>query len=306
MNPVEVSVIVPNYNHAAFLRQRLESVLNQSFEGFELIIMDDCSTDASRAIIETYRNHPKVSKIVYNEQNSGSAFKQWVKGIELAEGEWVWIAESDDWAELDFLERMMQAVKENPSCGLAFCRSYCTDEKGEPLWLVSDEKNTVLYHGETFLRETLSLYNAIVNVSSCLFKRELFDPQKVELYKRMRLCGDWFFYVLLAEQADVVEVQSPLNYCRRHGSNISEDAETRGLSFLEGVDVLDYILAHHDVKRPYYSRFWGRQWAKYEKQWGFSAETNASIRKRLFEKHKSIIRYYNLYLIRNKFRRCRK
>lgn len=306
MKSCDVSVIIPNYNHAAFLRQRIESVLNQSFKDFELIIMDDCSNDESRSIIETYRNHPQVGNIVYNEHNSGSAFKQWVKGIELAKGTWVWIAESDDWAELDFLDRMMQAVAENPSCGLAFCHSCCTDEEGKPLWPVTDLKTNVFHRGETFLRETLSLYNAIVNVSSCLFKRELFDPEKVALYKHMRLCGDWFFYVLLAEQADIVEVQSPLNYCRRHGSNISENAETRGLSFLEGAEVLDYILAHHPVKRSYYARFWGRQWAKYEKQWGFSAETNAAIRQRLANKYKSIIRYYHLYRIRNNFRRCRK
>ena len=301
-----VSVIIPNYNHAIFLQQRIESVLSQSFQNFEMIIIDDCSTDDSRAIIETYRNHPKVSQIVYNEQNSGSAFKQWINGISLAKGEWVWIAESDDWAEHDFLERMIQAVTENPTCGLVYCRSFYTNEKGERLWPVTDEKKTVFHQGETFIRETLSCYNAIVNVSSCMYKSELFIPEKVALYERMRLCGDWFFYVLLAEKADVVEVQSPLNYCRRHGANISENAETRGLTFLEGADVLDYILDHHSVKKSYYSRFWGRQWAKYEKQWGFSAETNTAIRKRLRVKHRSIIRYHGIYLVRNLFRRCRK
>ena len=219
----------------------------------------------------------------------------------------MWIAESDDWAELDFLEKMMQAIEKNSSCGLVFCKSYCTDEKGKLLWLVPDEKKVVVHQGESFLRKTLSLYNAIVNVSSCLFKRELFDPRKVVLYEHMRLCGDWFFYSLLAEKADILEVKSPLNYCRRHGTNISEDAETRGLSFLEGIDVLDYILDHHPVKRSVYSRFWGRQWAKYEMLWGFSSETNSAIRKKFAErKYKSIIRYYRIYHIRNVFRRCRK
>ena len=303
----KVTVIMPNYNHAPFLRQRIESVLGQSFRDFEVIIMDDCSNDESLSIIETYRNHPKVRDIVYNEQNSGSAFKQWVRGIGLARGEGVWIAESDDWAELDFLEKMMQAIEKNSSCGLVFCKSYCTDEKGKLLWLVPDEKKVVVHQGESFLRKTLSLYNAIVNVSSCLFKRELFDPRKVVLYEHMRLCGDWFFYSLLAEKADILEVKSPLNYCRRHGTNISEDAETRGLSFLEGIDVLDYILEHHTVKRSFYSRFWGRQWAKYEMLWGFSSETNSAIRKKFAErKYKSIIRYYRIYHIRNVFRRCRK
>jgi hypothetical protein len=166
---------------------------------------------------------------------------------------------------------------------------------------VRDENAIVLHQGETFICETLSCYNALVNVSACLFKRSLFKPEQVSLYENMRLCGDWLLYVLLAEQADVVEVKSPLNYCRRHGTNISEDAEARGLSFLEGVNVLDYILDHHQVKKAYYSRFWGRQWAKYEKQWGFSEATNSAIRERFRKRYKSIIIYYNIYIVRNSF-----
>lgn len=74
-----VSVIVPNYCHAPYLEQRIESILQQTFQDFELILLDDCSTDGSREILERYRNHPKVSGIFYNERNSGSPFKQWKK-----------------------------------------------------------------------------------------------------------------------------------------------------------------------------------------------------------------------------------
>ena len=103
-----VSILIPNYNHALFLQQRIESVLNQTYQDFELIILDDCSTDHSKTIIESYRNHPKVSQIIYNQQNSGSVFKQWRKGIELAIGEYIWIAESDDYAAVDFLQETVE------------------------------------------------------------------------------------------------------------------------------------------------------------------------------------------------------
>lgn len=297
-----VSVIVPNYNHARFLRQRMESILGQTFQDFEVILIDDCSTDNSREVIESFRDNPLVTQIVYNDQNSGSAFRQWVKGIALAKGEWVWIAESDDWAETEFLETMMQAASEHPSCGLAYAWSYRTDESGKLLWDVADNKKTLFHRGEAFVCEKLVCSNVIVNVSSCVFKRELFRPEKAGLYENMRLCGDWLFYVLLAEQADVVEVQSPLNYCRRHGTNISESAEAKGLTFLEGADVLDYILERHSVRKPCYSRFWGRQWAKYRRIWGFTKETNAAIRKRFKVKHGLIVSYYDVYIIRNLFR----
>ena len=301
-----VSVIVPNYNHAAYLRQRIDSILGQTYQDFELLLLDDCSLDDSREVIESYRDNPHVTQIVYNERNSGSAFHQWDKGIALAKGEWIWIAESDDWAEPKFLETMMRAVAELPSCGLAYAWSYRTDENGKLLWEMADNKKTQFHQGEAFVCERLVCSNVIVNDSSCVFKRELFRPDKANLYENMRLCGDWLFYVLLAEQADVVEVQSPLNYCRRHGTNISESAEAKGLTFLEGADVLDYILERHPVKKSLYSRFWGRQWAKYRRIWGFSAETNEAIRSRFKTRHKSIIWFYYIYIVRNFFRKCRK
>ncbi len=87
-----ISVIVPNYNHAPYLQQRIESILGQTYTDLELILLDDCSTDDSREVMEQYRQHPKVSHIIYNEKNGGIPFRQWDKGIELARGEWVWVA----------------------------------------------------------------------------------------------------------------------------------------------------------------------------------------------------------------------
>ena len=105
-----VSVIVPNYCHAPYLEQRIESILQQTFQDFELILLDDCSTDGSREILERYRNHPKVSGIFYNERNSGSPFKQWKKGLSKATGDYVWIAESDDFSSPCFLERCVRIL----------------------------------------------------------------------------------------------------------------------------------------------------------------------------------------------------
>ena len=104
-----VSVVIPNYCHSKYLEQRIESVINQTYKNIEIIILDDCSPDegASKAVIEKYRNKPLISHIVYNEVNSGSTFKQWNKGIVLAKGELVWIAESDDFAKETMLEELV-------------------------------------------------------------------------------------------------------------------------------------------------------------------------------------------------------
>ena len=119
----KVSVIVPNYNHAPYLRQRLDSIFNQTYQDFEVIILDDYSTDNSREIIEEYRSRPQLSHIVYNETTSGSPFKQWAKGFDLAKGEYIWIAESDDWAEVNFLDELVSALDQDNSLALAFCEN---------------------------------------------------------------------------------------------------------------------------------------------------------------------------------------
>ncbi|TAE04306.1 MAG: glycosyltransferase family 2 protein, partial [Bacteroidetes bacterium] len=89
-NPL-ISVIVPNYNHAPYLLERIESILSQSFQDFELILLDDFSTDQSKEVLKKYQNHEKVSHLLLNEKNSGSTFKQWNKGISLAKGKYIWL-----------------------------------------------------------------------------------------------------------------------------------------------------------------------------------------------------------------------
>src|SRR5215469_3050279 len=104
-NMPSISVIVPNYNHARFLPMRIDSILRQAFQDFELILLDDCSTDESRVILSSYANNPRV-RIEFNQTNSGTPFKQWNKGVRMARGKYVWIAESDDYADAHFLEQM--------------------------------------------------------------------------------------------------------------------------------------------------------------------------------------------------------
>ena len=86
MRPPKLSVIVPSYNNGHFLRERIDSILNQSFQDFELIFLDDCSTDNSVAILREYEAHPRVSALVTNARNSGSPFPQWQRGLDLAVG----------------------------------------------------------------------------------------------------------------------------------------------------------------------------------------------------------------------------
>ena len=122
----KVSVIVPNYNHALYLRQRLDSIINQTFQDFEVIVLDDASTDNSREIIQTYAHYPAF-RFLFNETRNGSAFKQWQKGLESARGEYIWFAESDDCASPYFLSKLLPILENDKSLGLVYCQSYLVD-----------------------------------------------------------------------------------------------------------------------------------------------------------------------------------
>ena len=92
-----VSIIVPNFNHAHFLRQRLETIYNQTYKNFEVILLDDASTDNSQNILREFQKiHSDNTRLLINEKNSGGVFYQWRKGIEISRGDLIWIAESDD------------------------------------------------------------------------------------------------------------------------------------------------------------------------------------------------------------------
>lgn len=233
-----VSIIVPNYNHAAYLKRRLASVLGQTYEDFEVILLDDCSTDNSKKIIEQYKDHPKVTHIVYNEQNSGSTFKQWNKGIELASGEYIWLAESDDWCELTLLETLVDAFQKNGDLVLAYASSMAVrDDKVEKVVFSSQELDSVAFT-ETWRRETLLDRAGVFNASSALFRRSALTDVDLDAFQRFKLCGDLYFWFHLAGKGSVYTTCRVLNYSRRHEANVTEAKSRDGVGFIEYIGFL--------------------------------------------------------------------
>ncbi|PKB17453.1 glycosyltransferase family 2 protein [Flavobacterium sp. 5] len=227
MNP-KVSIIIPNYNHEQFLVQRLESVFNQTFQDFEVILLDDKSTDDSLIILQQYANHPKVSHFIVNDKNSGSTFKQWQKGIQLANGNFIWIAESDDFCELSFLSKMINHIEADAAIGIAYCQTNDVDEKG---LFLNDRVNytkgfepniwemNFLYDGQKFVESYFSFFNVIPNASAVIFKKNLVDNSCFsESLVQMKMCGDWYFWIKIALKSKIFFLSETLNYFREHQS----------------------------------------------------------------------------------------
>jgi glycosyltransferase involved in cell wall biosynthesis len=233
-----VSVIIPNYNHARFLHQRIDSVLNQTYQNFEVIILDDCSTDNSRTVIDSYRNHPKVSHILYNKTNSGSTFMQWQKGFELAKGDWIWIAESDDYASELFLERVAEKISLHPNAGVVKTASKWVDENNNVL--MEEDIEGRFPHpikGAEFIKKYMLTANNLYNASAIVFKKESGIKCLNKEVVGMKYSGDWMFWTKILLLTDIYILSDKLNFFRKHGSNVTIKAEGNGKWLTEGMKV---------------------------------------------------------------------
>ena len=243
-----VSIIIPNYNHAPYLKQRIDSVLNQTFQDFELIILDDDSTDESRSIIEQYRNHPKISHIIYNEQNSGGVFKQWIKGIELARGKYIWIAESDDYSAHNFLEETVVVLEQDTNIGLVFTDSNTVDSRGNHLTTTAASKSEVYQRLELsnnmITKENLPLFLVkelvIENVSCVLLRTDSLKKVDFAELTEFRNTGDRFTYIGIALNDNLLYLPKTLNFMRSHGQNTTSKNYQNGIIHQDRLHVLNY------------------------------------------------------------------
>lgn len=229
MTPL-VSIIVPNYNHANFLERRLDSIFKQSYLNIEIILLDDCSSDNSREILSKYVNHPKVSQVVFNKENTGNTFIQWQKGLELAKGDFVWIAESDDYCEPNFIEDLIKPLIDDERVVLSYSQSTKVNEFNEVTgsWLdytldlngnIFGEK--FVMDGLMFVEKFLIYKNVIPNASAVIFRynKRIFS-EYITANNQLKYCGDWIFYFKVLLNNKVAFNPQSLNNFRYHNQSV--------------------------------------------------------------------------------------
>lgn len=263
-----VSIIVPNYNHAVFLAQRLDSIFKQTFTDYELILLDDCSSDGSREILETFRTHANVSHVVLNETNSGSTFLQWKKGIALAKGKYVWIAESDDFCDPDFLETAINKLE--AGAGLFSAKTLNVDENGTIIshhnsWMddISATRWDADYEngGTEEIAFALVVKNTIPNASGVVFRLHEQVLPLLDASVGMRYCGDWLFWMhYLAGDTRMYYSAQTRNYFRSHAA-VTRYSHSKELRNKEISKILRYALSQtkDTDRKKYLVRYYFRE-----------------------------------------------
>lgn len=224
--------------------------------------MDDCSKDESRSILASYSMNSKVTHIVYNEVNSGNTFYQWEKGIELARGEYIWIAEADDYCERNFLETTCKLLDQNPEVSLVYCTSHRVNENGDYMddlsfWYndLSPTKwrNSFKNNGKKEVSQVLAIRNTIPNASAVLFRKCSNKANWNEL-KDYKLSGDWLFWIYLLEGGDILYTTSTINYFRTHTGSVRSNTESDDTVEKEKKRILKYLefrqlISHSEYKK---------------------------------------------------------
>lgn len=262
----KVSVVIPNYNYESFLEERIDSILFQTYPVYEIIILDDCSTDHSIDLInkKIAENSSVNMRLIKNKKNSGSVFNQWQKGFKESKGDYVWIAEADDSSNPKFLEEAMRGF-DNKNVVISYCESKRIDEKNTILnescrdWMlvVSDNRwnKSYINPGEKEIVESLSICNTIPNVSAVVFKK-LNQVEIIENAKKYKISGDWYIYYNLLKNGDIAYCSKSLNYFRKHSNSKStvtkRDVELRELLEIQK-DIRDnYTLTTEIIKKQGY------------------------------------------------------
>lgn len=225
----KITVIIPNYNYSKYLKERINSIVNQTYHPSEIVFLDDASSDDSVSIAQEILSQTQIPyKIITNKTNNG-VYKQWLKGIGEAQSDYIWIAEADDTCNPEFLNLLINAISDE-NVVLSYCQSQVIDENGHII------RNTNLFHTDALdpnkwksdykeigVREVVDYFfyrNSIPNVSACLIKRS-FVTGIEDMLCKFKGCGDWLLYSYLLSQGDVSFVAEPLNSFRRHSSGVT-------------------------------------------------------------------------------------
>ncbi|WP_394758877.1 glycosyltransferase family 2 protein [Flavobacterium sp.] len=224
-----VSIIIPNYNHKDFLKERLDSIFNQTFQDFEVLLFDDASTDGSLAILKHYENHPKVSHFIVNKKNSGSPFKQWRKGLELAKAQYIWIAETDDFAETNFLETQLETISNHFAVvAKTITVEGLTVTKKEVVHPIFNNNNT-----SCTLDGTMFFSSPIKNVSCVLFRKPSLEELNKMTFDQFSYMGDQVFYYEFFKNKSISFNPNTTSYFRKIDSSVSSLSKNKGIDYFK-------------------------------------------------------------------------
>ena len=247
----KVSVCMPTYNKADFIAEAIQSVLDQTFKDFELIITDDVSSDNSEEIIRSF-NDPRI-KFIKNKKNLGM-INNWNKAVSMANGEYITILHGDDRYLPEFLAAESEILDKSPNVGYVFSACNIIDENGNPKWvhrwqekkhyglfILARCKESLIIDGHKLLKE--HLFDNFVRFPTVMVRKECY--KKVGMYSdAFRHPADWDMWMRIELYPFKIAYSAQvLAEYRKHAGSFTASNSKRGKNVIE-----DYKMIAKTVK----------------------------------------------------------
>lgn len=232
-----ISVFIPLYNAEQYITSTVQSVLNQTWQDFEIIILEDCSTDKSYEIASEIAKKDDRIKLYRNEVNLGM-LENWNKGIILCQQPYFVKLDADDLWEVDFLEKSLAVLENYPEVGLVFSKYVLIDSAGNKVpnseWDLPEFANNKPFSGTELVKmgPGLMLSFPILRQGLSLMRREIFDEigkYNYLLTPETLASTDTEFYFRLSAHHSIFCINENLYLYRTHNESISKKDERNGI-----------------------------------------------------------------------------
>jgi len=224
---LRASVIMPCFNHATFLRDSVNGILQQTEADLELIIVDDCSSDNSWDVIRSVADSDPRIRAIRHERNQGASRSR-NDALQVAKGEFIGFCDADDIWEPDKLRIQVNLLQNHPKYDLVYCDTTIIDENGLP----TNQRFSALFpppklasgwlFGELVLRNFINIQSVLMR-NQCVQRVGHFD-------ERIKWVEDWSYWIRVSHDHQFLYSQEPLARYRVHRKSTSV-VQKRGYRF---------------------------------------------------------------------------
>jgi glycosyltransferase involved in cell wall biosynthesis len=240
----QVSVVIATYNRANFLPETIDSVLQQTFQEYELIVVDDGSTDGTRTLLQSY---PSRVSYLYQQNRGPSAARN--LGVRHARAPWIAFQDSDDLSKPDHLETLYAYANDHPDCGMVFANgAYLGGPFRKRETIIPEAKSRRLANNGVRLVDLFE--KSVVRLQASLISKEAY--QTVGGHdESLRICMDLDLSFRLFMRYPVAYLDRVVFLYRRHEGNSGQNEELRLTENIRVIDklVAEFPAAEHDLGR---------------------------------------------------------
>jgi len=242
-----VTVITSLYDAEKYIEETVESVINQTYENWEMIIVDDCSTDSSRDIVRKFESKDNRIKLIESKTNFGGPARPRNIGLENAKGKYVAFLDSDDIWLANKLEKQIEFMEDN-DCDIVHTLANVIDENGK---VQGPSKGSRVFNKLKYImnNENILFYTNFININTVMMKNS--NNIRFTEDKNLVALEDWYFWVEAKKSLKIKLQEKILINYRVHNSSISQ--RELDLGYRKSLYMLSCLLLNNNISLFHYS-----------------------------------------------------